>query len=49
MASERPKGLRGSYNCGGQTAIPADVVGVNGLGDLDRDDNPDTDELFDLK
>jgi prepilin-type N-terminal cleavage/methylation domain-containing protein/prepilin-type processing-associated H-X9-DG protein len=49
VAPERPKGLRASYNCGGQTTIPADVVAGNGLGELDRDDNPDTDELFDLK
>lgn len=48
VSSEKPKWLRSSYNCGGQTTIPVEAAQSKDVGDLDQDGNPDTDELFDL-
>lgn len=48
VKAEKAKVLRSVYTVMGYATIPVEVIKQNHLGDLDRDGNPDTDELFDL-
>jgi len=46
---EKPVWLLDSYNCGGQTALPRGLAQGLNVGDLDRDGNAATDELFNFQ
>jgi prepilin-type N-terminal cleavage/methylation domain-containing protein/prepilin-type processing-associated H-X9-DG protein len=49
VSSARPSWNLNSYNCGGQTTIPVSALQSKDAGDLDRDGDSSTDELFALE
>jgi hypothetical protein len=49
VTPEATRWLRSNYTANGQTNIPVSACKDKEIGNLDRDDDPNTDELFDLK
>jgi prepilin-type N-terminal cleavage/methylation domain-containing protein/prepilin-type processing-associated H-X9-DG protein len=49
VSFQKPNWNLSSYNCGGQTTIPVAAAQSKDVGDLDRDVDSSTDELFDLQ